>query len=42
MRETIITNHKYLLKKIFPGRIIKTVDYNEVALENCTTWTLKE
>ena len=35
-----------LFKKIFPGRIIETVDYNEVALEggllNCTTWTIRE
>lgn len=35
-----------LFKKIFPDRIIETVDYNEVALEggllNCSTWTVKE
>ena len=35
-----------LFKKIFPDRIIETVDYNEVALEggllNCSTWTIKE
>ena len=35
-----------LFKKIFPDRIIETVDYNEVAVEggllNCTTWTIRE
>lgn len=35
-----------LFKKIFPDRIIETVDYNEVTLEggllNCSTWTVKE
>ena len=33
-----------LFKKIFPDRIIESIDYNEVALEggllNCTTWTI--
>lgn len=33
-----------LFRKIFPDRIIETIDYNEVALEggvlNCTTWTI--
>lgn len=35
-----------LFKKIFPDRIIETVNYNEVALEggllNCSTWTIRE
>ncbi|MDE7086538.1 MAG: agmatine deiminase family protein [Prevotella sp.] len=35
-----------LFKKIFPDRIIETIDYNEVAIEggllNCSTWTIKE
>ena len=35
-----------LFKKIFPDRIIETVDYNDVAVEggllNCTTWTIVE
>lgn len=35
-----------IFRKIFPDRIIETVDYNEVAVEggllNCTTWTIKE
>lgn len=35
-----------IFKKIFPDRIIETVDYNEVALDggllNCSTWTIKE
>lgn len=35
-----------LFKKIFPNRIIETIDYNEVAVEggllNCSTWTIKE
>ncbi|MDO4949348.1 MAG: agmatine deiminase family protein [Bacteroidales bacterium] len=35
-----------LFKKIFPNRIIETIDYNEVALEggllNCSTWTIHE
>ncbi|MCR5569881.1 MAG: agmatine deiminase family protein [Paludibacteraceae bacterium] len=35
-----------IFRKIFPDRIIETVDYNEVAIEggllNCTTWTIKE
>lgn len=37
---------KDLFHKIFPDRIIETVDYNEVAVEggllNCSTWTIKE
>ena len=37
---------KELFKKIFPDRIIETIDYNEVAVEggllNCSTWTIKE
>jgi agmatine deiminase len=35
-----------LFNKIFPDRIIETVNYNEVAVEggllNCSTWTIKE
>ena len=37
---------KELFKKIFPDRIIESIDYNEVAVEggllNCTTWTIFE
>ena len=40
------TEVEELFRKIFPNRIIETIDYNEVALEggilNCTTWTIKE
>lgn len=35
-----------LIKRIFPERIIETIDYNDVAIEggllNCTTWTIKQ
>lgn len=35
-----------LFKRVFPDRIIETINYNEVALEggllNCTTWTIFE
>ncbi len=35
-----------IFSKIFPNRIIETIDYNEVALDggllNCTTWTVNE
>lgn len=35
-----------IFRRIFPDRIIETIDYNEVALEggllNCTTWTIHE
>lgn len=35
-----------LFHKIFPDRVIETIDYNEVAQEggllNCTTWTIRE